>query len=91
MTEKTATHPYLELFCTAEEFAEMIGVKPRMARLICQQGKVEAYYKGRQWLVPKHAARAYERRPVGRPPEVGKYPWSEDAAVRRNEKIENQS
>lgn len=56
-----------KLYSTTE-VAEMLGIHPTQARVLCQQGRLQGAQKvGRDWVIPEGAIREYKPRGPGRP------------------------
>lgn len=69
--DTTAICPNCELsFITAEEAAEIIGVSYARVRAILNDKpeRLGAFKIGRDWIIPKHAAKEFRPLPPHRPP-----------------------
>jgi excisionase family DNA binding protein len=59
----------LDLICTAEEAAAILGVTPERVMQFCRDGRLEARKLGRDWAVDLQSLRQFAKEPRegGRP------------------------
>lgn len=62
----------MNLLLSVSEVAQRLNLSIAMVRRYCQQGRIEAYKIGRDWVIPESSIEKFKQEPrkVGKPGKV---------------------